>query len=159
MKKLEDKIYELLLKKNYKIATAESCTGGLLASTIINVPGASNIIEMSFVTYSNEAKEKLVNVSREAIKRFGVVSEKVAQEMAKGAMEKAKANVGLSTTGLAGPKGDGKLPVGTVCFGICINDKTYTYTNVFKNISRSYIRKSSVKFILKKLLLLLEESK
>ena len=155
MSKLEKKIYEKLLEKNYKIATAESCTGGLVASTLINVNGASNIIEMSFVTYSNEAKIKLVNVNPKTIDKYSVVSEEVAIEMAKGAKEVAKSNIGISTTGLAGPKGDENHKVGTVCFAIIINETIYAYTKIFKNISRNHIRKAATKYILKKLLYLL----
>ena len=154
--KIENKVYLKLKEKGYKVATAESCTGGLLAGKLINVSGASDIIDMSFVTYSNEAKEMLVGVNKETIEKYNVVSEEVAKEMAIGSKNKAKCQVGLSTTGLAGPKGgDSKIRVGTVCFGIAINDDVYTYTHVFKNISRSYIRNSSVKFILNKLIELL----
>lgn len=151
--KIENKIYEKLKEKGYKVATAESCTGGLLAGKIINVNGASNIIDMSFVTYSNQAKELLVGVNKDTIDKYSVVSEEVAKEMAIGAKNKANCEVGLSTTGLAGPKGgDKENPVGTVCFGIAVNDKVYTYRYVFKNISRQYIRKASVNYILKRLL-------
>lgn len=154
--RIENKIYEKLKEKGYKVVTSESCTGGLLAGKLINVSGASNIIDMSFVTYSNEAKQELVGVKEETIEKYNVVSEEVAKEMAIGAKNKAKCDVGLSTTGLAGPKGgDDERPVGTVCFGIAIEDKVYTYRHVFKNISRQYIRKASVKFILNKLLKLL----
>lgn len=156
MKSLEYKVYEKLKEKGYKVATAESCTGGLLSGKIINVSGASSIIDMSFVTYSNEAKKNLVNVSEESLKKYGAVSEQVAKEMAEGAKNRANAQVGLSTSGIAGPKGGTPSKVvGTVCFGIAINDKTYTYTHIFKNISRQYIRRSSVKFILRKVLELL----
>lgn len=151
--KIEDKVYKKLKEKGYKVATSESCTGGLLAGKLINVSGASEIIDMSFVTYSNEAKQELVNVSAESLKKYGAVSEQVAGEMAKGAAKRANANVGLSTSGIAGPKGGTPTKVvGTVCFGICINGELHTYTHIFKNISRQYIRNSSVKFILKKLL-------
>ena len=151
--KLEDKVYQKLLDLGYKVATSESCTGGLLAGKLINVSGASNIIDMSFVTYSNRAKEELVFVNKETIEKYNVVSEEVAREMAIGAKMRANCEVGLSTTGLAGPLGGSKeLPVGTVCFGIAIKDKVYTYKHVFKNRSRQYIRSASVKFILKKVL-------
>lgn len=149
--KLEDKVYQKLLNLGYKVATSESCTGGLLVGKLINVSGASNIIDMSFVTYSNMAKEELVFVNKETIDKYGVVSEEVAKEMAIGAKKRANCEVGLSTTGLAGPGGGSEeLPVGTVCFGIAIKDKVYTYRHVFKNISRQYIRRASVNFILKK---------
>lgn len=154
--RIENKVYKKLLERGYKVATSESCTGGLLAGKIINVSGASSIIDMSFVTYSNEAKMELVGVSKESLDKYGAVSEQVAKEMAEGAKNRANAQVGLSTSGIAGPKGGTPTKVvGTVCFGIAINDKTYTYTHVFKNISRQYIRNSSVKFILKKLVELL----
>ena len=156
--KLEQKVYDLLKRNKYKVATAESCTGGLLAGTLINVAGASHIIDMSFVTYSNQAKNMLVYVDYRSIDKYGVVSEQVAKEMALGAAKHAQAQVGLSTTGFAGPGGGGEnKPVGTVCFGISINDKVYTYTHKFKNISRQYIRKASVKYILKKLVEILEK--
>ena len=155
--KLEQKIYRVLTQKGYKVATAESCTGGLVAATIINVSGASQIIDMSFVTYSNQAKEELVYVKNETLKEFGAVSEQVAMQMAQGAKQHANANIGLATSGIAGPSGGTKTkPVGMVCFGICVNDKTYTYTHIFKNISRTYIRKQAVKFVLKKLLEILK---
>ena len=157
MKRIEDKVYEKLKKYNYKVATAESCTGGLLAGKIINVSGASDVISMSFITYSNEAKEELVGVNKETIEKYNVVSEEVAKEMAKGAMEKSKCEVGLSTTGIAGPGGGSEdIPVGTVCFGIAIKNKVYTYKEVFRKKSRQGVRKSSVKFILNKLNEILE---
>ena len=150
---IEEIVYQKLLEKNYKVATAESCTGGLLAGKIINVAGESSVIDMSFVTYSNEAKCELVSVNPKTIDKYGVVSEEVAKEMAIGAASKAKCKVGLSTTGLAGPKGEenGKV-VGTVCFGIYVDGKVYTYMKVFPNISREYIRNESVNFILEKLI-------
>jgi len=157
--KLEQIVFEILKEKGYKVATAESCTGGLLASTLINVNGASEIIDMSFVTYSNEAKQELVYVKKETIEKYNVVSEQVAKEMALGAAKHARAQIGLSTTGLAGPGGGTKeRPVGTVCFGISINGDVYTFTHIFKNISRQYIRKASVKFILKKFVEILEKN-
>ena len=152
MKRLEYRIYEKLREKGYKVATSESCTGGLLVGKLINVSGASEIIDMSFVTYSNKSKEELVFVKKETIDKYNVVSEEVAKEMAVGVMKRSKSDVGLSTTGVAGPNGGSKfIPVGTVCFGIAIKDKVYTYKHIFKNISRQYIRKASVNFILKKL--------
>ena len=153
MERLEYKVYKKLKNKGYKVATAESCTGGLLVGKLINVSGASEIVDMSFVTYSNEAKMDLVGVNGDSLEKYGAVSEQVAKEMAEGAKRRAKCEVGLSTSGIAGPKGGTPTKVvGTVCFGISINDRTYTYTHVFKNISRQYVRNKSVKFILKKLL-------
>ena len=154
--KIEEKVYLKLKEKGYKVATAESCTGGLLAGKLINVSGASDIIDMSFVTYSNEAKQELVFVKKESLEKYGAVSEQVAKEMAEGAAKRANANIGLSTSGIAGPKGGTPTKVvGTVCFGVSINGETKTYTHIFKNISRQYIRKASVRFILKRVLELL----
>lgn len=155
--KIEEKVFKLLKAKNYKIATAESCTGGLLAGKLINVSGASDIFDMGFVTYANSAKEELLGVKSETLNSFGAVSEQVTAQMAEGARKKAGANVGLSTSGVAGPTGGtAEKPVGMVCFGISINGKIFTFTHLFKNVSREYIRKSSVNFILKKLAKLLE---
>ena len=158
--KLEKKIYTKLKALGYKIATAESLTGGMLASTLVSVAGASDILDMSFVTYSNQAKNALVGVSFDAIEKYNVVSQQVAKQMAEGAKQKASCQVGLATTGLAGPGGGTKeIPVGTVCFGIALNNKTYTFKHQFKNISRTYIRKKSVKYILNKLNKLLDTKK
>lgn len=152
MKKLVNSVYKKLKDRGYKVATAESCTGGLLAGKIIDVSGASDIIDMSFVTYSNEAKNELVGVSLDTIEKYNVVSEEVAKEMAEGAAKKANCKVGLSTTGVAGPKGGTEsIPVGTVCFGICVDGKVTTYRHVFKSFSRQYVRKAAVKFVLEKL--------
>ncbi len=154
--KLEQKVYLKLKEKNLKVSTAESCTGGLLAGKIINVSGASEILDMSFVTYANSAKEELVFVKKDTLQKFGAVSEEVAGEMALGVAKRASANVGLSTSGIAGPTGGTpEKPVGMVCFGIAINGTLKTYTKYFKPISRSYVRRQSVNFILKKLLELL----
>lgn len=154
---IEDLVYEELKKRGFKVSTAESCTGGLLSGKIINVSGASSIIDMAFVTYSNESKCELLNVNMDSIKKYGVVSEQVAGEMATNVAKKSKSNVGLSTSGIAGPTGaTDKKPVGMVCFGISINGRLWTFTHIFENISRSYIRNSSVDFILEKLLYILK---
>ena len=107
---------------------------------------------MTVVTYSNEAKNQLVYLNFDTIEKYGVVSEQVAKEMALGATKHAQSQVGLSTTGFAGPGGgEENKPVGTVCFGINIEKQVYAYTHKFKNISRQYIRKASIIFILKKI--------
>ena len=151
-----NRLVELLINKGYKISCAESCTGGMLASSIVDVANASKVMDMSFVTYADLAKVELINVKQETIDAFGVVSEEVAKEMAIGVKEKAKSNVGVSVTGLAGLSG-GTLdkPVGMVCFGVCINDMTYAYTELFGNIGRTEVREKSVEFIISKLIELL----
>ena len=119
---LEEKIVKELQNKGYTITTAESCTGGLLAGRILNVSGASAVYNEGHITYSNEAKERLLGVSHDTLERYGAVSEQTAAEMALGAARVASANVGLSTTGIAGPSGGTpEKPVGLVYVGCCIN--------------------------------------
>ena len=119
---VEEKIIRLLQEKRYTITTAESCTGGLLAGRLLNVSGASEVYNEGHITYSNEAKERLLGVSHETLESFGAVSCQTASEMALGAAKVANANVGLSTTGIAGPGGGTKeKPVGLVYVGCAIN--------------------------------------
>jgi nicotinamide-nucleotide amidase len=119
---LEFVLGEMLVKKHITIATAESCTGGLLAGTLINYPGISSSFLEGVVTYSNEAKMKRIGVRSETLEKFGAVSQETAEEMAKGVAILAGTNIGISTTGIAGPDG-GTLekPVGLVHVGIYIN--------------------------------------
>ena len=145
------KLNLLLSKRKFTIATAESCTGGMLASAIIGEAGASEIIKASIVTYSNDAKVKYAGVKEETLKKYGAVSEKVAGEMAKGIAKECLADVGVGISGIAGPTGavPGK-PVGTVCFGFSIKGKVLTETMLFKG-NRTAIRKKSVKHAISKL--------
>ena len=124
-KSLEEEAAELLAKKKMTVTTAESCTGGLIAGTIINVAGASEVINEGYVTYSNEAKERLVGVSHETLERYGAVSEQTAREMAEGAAKAAGADAALSATGIAGPGGGTEeKPVGLVYIGCYVKGKT-----------------------------------
>ena len=121
---IEEKIVHELQKRNLTITTAESCTGGLLAGRILNVSGASSVYNEGHITYSNEAKERLLGVSHETLQAYGAVSEQTAAEMAKGAARAAKADIGLSTTGIAGPTGGTpEKPVGLVYVGCAIGDE------------------------------------
>jgi len=120
----EDKDYpqvivELLEEKGLKLAAAESCTGGLFAGAITSVPGSSLVFDRSFVTYSNEAKVEMLDVSEKTLDEYGAVSEACALEMAKGALEHSNADIAVAVTGIAGPGGatEGK-PVGTICFAL-----------------------------------------
>ncbi len=123
---LEEDIVKKLLEKKYTVTTAESCTGGLLAGKILNVPGASAVYNEGYITYSNEAKERLLGVSYETLTQYGAVSRQTAREMACGAAKAAKAEVGLSTTGIAGPGGGTKeKPVGLIFVGCCICGEAY----------------------------------
>lgn len=151
-------LVECLIKRNYKISCAESCTGGMLASSIVDVPAASKVIDMSFVVYANEAKVKLINVSQDTIDEFGVVSEQVAREMAVGCANLACAQVGVGISGIAGPTGATlNKPIGMVCFGFYIDGKISSSTKLFGEIGRNEVRQSSVDFVINYLLNALEK--
>lgn len=153
----ETKLVNLLIEKNYKIASAESCTGGMFASKIVNVPNASKVIDCSIVTYANEAKEKYCGVNHKSIEMFGVVSEQVAGEMAKGIAEECESQVGVSFSGIAGPSGGTpQKPVGMVCFGFFVNGNLETHTKHFKG-SRTRVRKQSVRFAINRLIEILSK--
>ena len=150
---LEEQLVDKLLEKNYKISFAESCTGGLCCGTLVNVTNASKVLDMSFVTYSNESKMKLIGVKADTILANGVVSEEVAYEMAEGAAATAGSEIGVGITGVAGPGGGtDKKPVGMVCFGFSVNGKTTTFTKQFGEIGRNQVRKSSVEFVVQTLI-------
>ncbi|MDD6728629.1 MAG: CinA family protein [Eubacteriales bacterium] len=150
---LEEQVVDRLIEKGYHISFAESCTGGLCCGTLVNVTNASKVLDVSFVTYANEAKMEYLGVSADTILTHGVVSEQVAYEMAQGVAKTAKSEVGVGVTGVAGPGGGtAKKPVGMVCFGFCINGEVTTYTMQFGEIGRNQVRKSSVEFVFQKLL-------
>ncbi len=150
---LEEEVVKQLIKKNYHISFAESCTGGLTAATIISVADASKVLDISFVTYADEAKIKYLGVKADTISQFGVVSEEVAHQMAEGVAKEAGSEVGIGITGIAGPTGaTATKPVGMVCFGICMNGRVKTYTMQYGAIGRNEVRKKSVDFVLRQLL-------
>ena len=122
---LEEQVVELLAARGLTVTTAESCTGGLIAGTLVNVAGASDVLNEGYVTYSNEAKERLVGVSHETLEKYGAVSPQTAREMAEGAAKAAGADAALSATGIAGPGGGTEeKPVGLVYVGCYLNGKT-----------------------------------
>ncbi|MDV4152681.1 competence/damage-inducible protein A [Clostridium sp. AL.422] len=124
-KSLDIVVSELLCQKNLSVATAESCTGGMIASTLISYPGISKVFKEGAVTYSNEAKIKRLGVNEETINKFGAVSEETAKEMVEGVARVANTDIGISSTGIAGPEGGSKeKPVGLVYIGIYIKGKT-----------------------------------
>ncbi len=133
----------LLKKKNLKICFVESCTGGLLAATLINVSGASAVIEQSFVTYSDEAKHKLAGVKNKTLKERGAVSKKTAKEMAKGGAKAAGCPVCVSVTGVAGPGTEEGKPAGLVYIGVYYQGSVTAYKFRFDG-TRSEIRKKAV---------------
>ncbi len=121
---LEDVVVKLLVEKKYTLATAESCTGGLLTGRLVNVPGVSEVLKEGFITYSNEAKMKYLGVKEESLKQFGAVSAEVAKEMAIGVAQNTSSNVGLGITGIAGPDGGTpEKPVGLVYIGCSVEGK------------------------------------
>ena len=141
---LEQSVVELLEKNGLSVTTAESCTGGLLCARIINVPGASKVIKESVVTYSNKAKRKRLGVKKSTLEKYGAVSEQTAGEMAVGACELAKADVSLSTTGIAGPDGGtDEKPVGLVYIGCNVCGKVKVKECHFRG-TREIIRTRTV---------------
>ena len=119
---LEEQIVRKLQEKRYTITTAESCTGGLLAGRILNVSGASEVYMEGYITYANEAKERILGVKHETLETYGAVSKETAEEMAIGAARAAKADVALSTTGIAGPGGGTvEKPVGLIYISCFLN--------------------------------------
>lgn len=125
----EKKAAHLLTEKEMTIATAESCTGGLVADRLTNVPGSSSYFERGLVTYSSQAKTDLLGVGKKTIEEKGVVSKEVASQMAEGIRKKSNVDLGLATTGIMGPGGGTKeKPVGTVCLGLAHRDGTEIQT-------------------------------
>lgn len=135
---IEEKVYNLLKEKKYKISCAESCTGGLLAATLINVAGISEVFGEGIVTYSNDAKRHYLGVKKKTLKKYGAVSKQTAKEMVVGAAKKAKTQVAISTTGIAGPDGGtDKKPVGLVYIGIYVDGETTVKEYVFEGDRQS----------------------
>jgi nicotinamide-nucleotide amidase len=136
----------LCRSKGLKVATAESCTGGLLAATLTEVPGSSDVFERGFVTYSNEAKQALLGVSSKTIEAHGAVSRECAHAMAAGALSRAPVDLAVSVTGIAGPGGEvADKPVGLVHFGAASRGGQHLdVTRSFGNIGRSQVRHVSV---------------
>ena len=144
-KTIEEEVVGLLLEKGYTITCAESCTGGLLCASLVNVSGASEVLNRSVVTYANEAKMELLGVKEETLKEYGAVSEQTAYEMAVGAANFAKADVALSVTGIAGPGGGtAEKPVGLVYMGCCVKGIVTVRRCIFSG-DRLQVRTSSVK--------------
>ena len=143
---LNKKIIFLLKKKKFKLAIAESCTGGLLAYAITSVSGSSKVFDMSLVTYSNEAKTKVLKIPKQIIKKYGAVSVQCCLAMVNKLNKVSRANVCISVTGIAGPKGGSKKkPVGLVYIGIRVGKKVFVNKCNFKNNGRAFIQKQTVK--------------
>lgn len=147
-KTLEEAVVDLLRARDMTVSTVESCTGGAIASRIVNVPGASEVFGFGYVTYSNRAKRKEVQVKKSTLKRYTAVSEKTAKEMALGGCRASGSDACISVTGLAGPDGGTKqTPVGTVFIGCCINGAVTVQECHFTG-SRNKVREQAVVYAL-----------
>ena len=145
MIKLSKKVVKLLSKKRLKISLAESCTGGLLSSSITSISGSSKVFTLGFVTYSNLAKINILKVPKKIIIKHGAVSYETCSSMVKNINKISKTNISLSITGIAGPKGGTRRkPVGLVFIGIKKGNKTLVKKFLFKNKKRSSIQKATV---------------
>ena len=143
---LNQKIVSLLKKKKLKLAIAESCTGGMLSSSVTSISGSSKIFNMGLVTYSNQAKTNLLKVPKKIISKHGAVSAQCCLSMVNNLSKISKSKVCVSITGIAGPKGGTILkPIGLVFIGIKIGKKVFVSKDVFKNRGRNFIQKQTVK--------------
>ena len=143
-------LIKLLAQKKFKIAFAESCTGGMLASEITSVNGASKIFGLGLVTYSNQAKIQVLRVNKRIIQKYGAVSAECCEAMVNNLARMSKVQINVSITGIAGPNGGTKTkPVGLVYIGIKKNKKLLITKNVFKQKNRKAIQKATVKKTLK----------
>ena len=153
---LTQQLAQILLAKGFKIALAESCTGGLLAAQLTSLAGSSDWFERGFVTYSNQAKEESISVPKELIEQYGAVSEEVARAMAEGVLNHSLAQVSAAITGIAGPGGgSANKPVGMVCFawGMQVDDQiqTRSQTKQFSG-DRQSIREQACVYAIESLL-------
>ncbi|HEY8605829.1 MAG TPA: CinA family protein [Noviherbaspirillum sp.] len=147
-------VLRYLQENKLKLVTAESCTAGLVASTLAEAPGSASWLECAFVTYSPQAKISCLGVKAETIERYNLTSEEVAREMAEGALRASRANVAIADTGLAGPGGDGEIPVGTVCFAWSFQQGervvTFSETRRFAG-DRNEVRQTSAEYALSRI--------
>ncbi|WP_170446326.1 CinA family protein [Ruegeria arenilitoris] len=129
---------------NVMIATAESCTGGMVAAALTDIPGSSAVVDRGFVTYTNAAKQDMLGVRAETLAAHGAVSEEVAREMAEGALAHSQAQLAVSITGIAGPGGSEFKPEGQVCFGLAVTGRpTLTETVEFGAAGRANVRRAA----------------
>ena len=157
LESLSSELGALLNKKNYFFTTAESCTGGWVGQSLTSVPGSSSWYGCGFITYSNIAKHKILEVSKDTLNNHGAVSQEVVEEMVIGALKKSRANLGVAISGIAGPGGGTpERPVGTVCLAWKLNDlPVLSITEVFDG-SREEVRFKSVSKALEEAISLLK---
>ena len=149
---LAAEVLDAARRQGVTIASAESCTGGLVAGALTEVAGSSDVFDRGFVTYSNAAKQQMLGVRAETLDEYGAVSEATASEMATGALAHSGAGLAVSITGIAGPGGSEHKPEGRVCFGIADTSGTKTETVEFGAIGRDRVRAASVEHALNLLL-------
>ena len=138
-------VLQVARQKGVMIATAESCTGGMIAAALTDIPGSSAAFERGFVTYTNSAKTQMLGVSAALIEAHGAVSEPVARAMAEGALSRSEAQIAVSVTGIAGPGGSEHKPEGRVCFGLAQEDaETSVETVEFGSLGRANVRERAV---------------
>jgi|TARA_B110001454_G_scaffold131097_1_gene122134 nicotinamide-nucleotide amidase len=155
MKNLANKVVKKLIQKKLKIAFAESCTGGMLSSTITSISGSSKVFNLGLITYSNKAKINILKVSKKIIIKYGAVSNECCLSMVKNLSKISKANISISITGVAGPNGGTRLkPIGLVYIGIQKGNKIIVQKNLFKNKNRISIQKATTIKVLKSILAL-----
>ena len=153
MNDFSSKVVRILNKKKLTVSFAESCTGGLLASTITSISGSSKVFNMGLITYSNNAKVKLLKVPKKTITKYGAVSHETCLSMVENLSKISKSNISISITGVAGPNGGTKQkPVGLVYVGLKKGRKTIIKKNLFINKGRIFIQKATVKKVLKMVL-------
>ena len=139
-------LLDLLKKNHFTVTTAESCTGGMVAARLVDIPGISSYFEEGYITYSDRVKTKVLGVPEETITQFGVVSVETAIAMAEGACRTSGASCAITTTGVAGPDGGTtETPVGCVCFGCVVNGKFFSERIVFSG-NRKEIREQATEY-------------
>ena len=153
MKNLSKKVVQKLIKKKFKVSFAESCTGGLLSSSITSISGSSKVFNLGLVTYSNKSKIDVLKVPKNVISKYGAVSKECCLSMVKNLSKISKANISISITGIAGPKGGTKLkPVGLVYIGVKKGNKINIKEKKFKSKKRNTIQVLTTKEALKDIL-------
>ena len=157
--KLAEQVLDAARARGWRIATAESCTGGMVASALTDIAGSSDVFDRGFVTYSYESKEDMLGVSRITLQEHGAVSHEVAEEMARGALRESQADIAVAITGVAGPGGSENKPEGLVWFGIASSDSSETEEMQFGAIGRQKVRQASVEYALRMVLKVLKMPK
>ena len=149
LKALAARVLKAATDKGVMLATAESCTGGMISAALSDIPGCSGALDRGFITYSNQAKSEMLGVGAQTIDAHGAVSPEVAAEMAAGARDRARAGLAVSVTGIAGPGGSEHKPEGRVCFGIADDKGTRTETVDFGPLGRDGVRRATTAHALK----------